>query len=176
MTRTEFLLLIFSLFLCGAMCAGCTDSDTNVVLTPTPTPSPVATTAPPAPVLIVDSLLSDVDVTFSATAGGKGTEGVLISYTIDASRIGGVMTSEGFDILITGFAYNVDAVAPGWHPQSYADVVRDNAPYPYKSNRIRLYPSNVYTDRIEPAVAPLEGRTLDTTKAWNYGLILQVVG
>jgi hypothetical protein len=167
--RSALLLLLLLLACCFA--AGCTiePEDGGPAFAPTTTTPAPATAV--APILIKDPKLQYVGVEFEATTGAKNPDSIIIKYTLDGTRAVGPMSSGGFDIRLTGFVYNLDAVPEGFNPQSYEDVIRANVPY--KTTRLMLY-STQYPGFVEPEMTP--ERTFDLGRPWNYGLVLVVVG
>lgn len=161
---------IILLFVCG-----CTSPE---VFEPPPATNepqaPVPTYAVTEQIILLDPLMEGISVTFDPVEGGKSSDNLLITCTIDASKKSGQMTELGFDIRLTAFVYNYASVHPGFEPESYQDIIDANIPY--KSTQIRLYPGNVYNTRIEPEQAPKEGRVFDLTEPYNYGLVFTVVG
>jgi hypothetical protein len=170
--RTPALMLV-PLLLLGCLFAGCTietDGGGPAFAPTTATPAPQA---PPGPILLKDPKLTYVDVEFEAITGAKNPDSIIIKYTLDGTRAVGPMSPGGFDIQLTGFAYNLDAVPEGFVPQSYQDVTSQTMNIPYKTTRLMLY-STQYPGFVEPAITP--DRTLDRNRPWNYGLVLVVVG
>ncbi|NYT06222.1 MAG: hypothetical protein GKC04_07650 [Methanomicrobiales archaeon] len=156
--------------------AGCT-SESPTTITPVPTAVPATPTPAalaPEPIVIIDPALSGLQIVdLTAAVGGKSGPGIVLKYTLDARNLGGTaMSSKGYDILIYAFAYNLDDVSAGFSPTTQQDI-RD-ANIPYASRIITIFPSNVINDQIEPQIAPLENRLLDTARPYNYGLILEV--
>jgi hypothetical protein len=167
--RSALLLLLLLLACCFA--AGCTiepEGGGPAFAPTTTTPAPATAVAP---ILIKDPKLQYVGVEFEATTGAKNPDSIIIKYTLDGTRAVGPMSSGGFDIRLTGFVYNLDAVPEGFNPQSYEDVIRANVPY--KTTRLMLY-STQYPGFVEPEMTP--ERTFDLGRPWNYGLVLVVVG
>jgi hypothetical protein len=161
---------ILLLFVCG-----CTSPDDFEPPLAIPEPqAPAPTYAVTEEILLLDPLMEGISVTFDAVEGGKSSDNLLITYTIDASKNSGQMTELGFDIRLTAFAYNYASVDPGFAPESYQDII--DASIPYKSTRLRLYPGNIYRAMIEPEQAPNEERVCDLAEPYNYGLAFTVVG
>ena len=153
------------------LAAGCTapapDGTPSTPLAPSPTaePTPLVTDK----ILILDPELEGLEVAFEATEGGKSSDNILISYTIDNSK--GVVGAPGerLNLMLTAFAFNYDRVPADFNPQSYLDVIA--AGIPYKSTRVGLY-RTVYRDRIEPGAIPGTD-PLDISRPYNYGIVVR---
>jgi hypothetical protein len=170
MTPPRSALFLLLLLLACCLAAGCTiePEDKGPAFAPETTTSVPAAAAP---ILIKDPKLQYVDVEFEATTGAKNPDSIIIKYTLDGTRAVGPMAPGGFDIRLTGFVYNIDAVPENFNPQSYDDVIGANIPY--KTARLMLY-STQYPGFVEPEMTP--DRTFDLGRPWNYGLVLVVVG
>jgi hypothetical protein len=122
------------------------------------------------PVVITDPGLEGIEVEVSAREIPR-TGNLLIDYTLFIEGI--PMKSEGYGIMLTAFAYNPGSVPEGFSPASYDDVIGANIPY--QSVHLRLYPSTRYHDDVEPRQAPAEGRTLDISQPYTYGVVIRLV-
>lgn len=117
---------------------------------------------------IDDSLPSDIKVDVSAIPVDGDT--ILIKYTLDLSSMGTAMKHEGWDVILTAYAYNPEEVDSGFSVNSYDDIISGGIPYETRS--IRLYPSNVYPDKIEVSVNP-QGMAIDTKDYYIYGIVMR---
>jgi hypothetical protein len=168
-TCTIALLVLAAGLLCAA---GCTTPFTEQI---EPTPAETAASTAEATPLVTDKILilypelAGLDVAFEATEGGKSSDNILISYTIDNSKGMVGAPGERLNLIVTAFAYNFDRVPADFNPQSYEDIIK--ASIPYKSTRVGLYRTK-YPGSIEPgAVSGTD--PLDITRPYNYGLVVR---
>ena len=168
------LIAVLCLIVGTVLVCGCSSEPTDTTTPPTTIPATTQGTQTGAittPFLIVDPGLEPIAITHSAKPVTT-TETVLVYYTL--SKEGTVMASEGWELKLTAFAYNYADVETGFNPQSYEDVIAANIPY--ATRRIHLYPGSNYNDQIEVQQAPLQGREMNSTLPYNYGLIFQDMG
>ena len=85
--------------------------------------------------------------------------------------MGTAMKHEGWDVIVTSYAYNPEKMESGYSVNSYNDIISGGIPY--QSRRIHVYPSNIYPDKIEISSNPDTGMTLDTEDYYIYGIVLR---
>jgi len=96
---------------------------------------------------------------------------VLVKYDLDLSSMGSAMGQNGWQALVTAYAYNPGKVESGFSVNSYDDII--SAGIPYKTSNIQIFPSNIYPGKIEISTNPDTGMTIDTGDYYVYGIVLR---
>lgn len=155
--------------------AGCTDSTGQETVTPTATEiqTTVQTETPltgsSGEYSIDDDLPSAIGVEVSDSVIDSHT--ILVKYNLDLSSMGSAMGANGWQILVTAYAYNPGKVESGFSVTSYDDII--SAGIPYKTSNIQVFPSNVYPGKNEISTNPNSGMAIDTGDYYVYGVVLR---
>lgn len=118
---------------------------------------------------IQDSLPAEIGIEVSASPVSNSA--VLIKYNLDLSSMGTAMGHEGWEVLATVYAYNPEKVGTGFSVNSYNDIISGGIPY--KTNNIRIYPSNKYPGKAEVSINADSKMTIDTGEYYIYGVVLR---
>lgn len=159
------------------LAAGCTESDADAdtptatgtqtqMPTPSPTPVPAGDNGDYS---LDDSLPIDMEVIVGAVPVSKTA--LLVNYNLDLSVMGSAMKQDGWNIIVTSYAYNPGDMEPGFYVAGYDDIISSGIPY--KSRNIHVYPGNIYPDKIEVSDNPDTGVVIDTDASYNYGVVLR---
>jgi len=173
MNKAPLLLILCAGILLGCIAiAGCSGSEPAAPATavPTPPPSPasepVVTYAVTTPIKVVGEGIYGIATTLEAK---ETANDVHVSVIFNATNTLGA-SGPGTPIYMTFFAYNYDAVPESFNPRTSEDVKA--AGIPYKTRRDTIYSMNVKTWGADLPSDSSQG-SLDLTKPYNYGVILQ---
>ncbi|MBP2132948.1 uncharacterized protein YcfL [Methanomicrobium sp. W14] len=171
----KIVLLIAAAIVACVFISGCSSTDS---ILNKPENTTVTQVTPTASVLVHDEpfvvrgdgIPDDIMVNISAVPATEDSA-VLVYYVLNSSETGvySNSNSSGWNIVVTAFAYNPYSAPENFDPKNVHDIIDSGVPY--KSRNIRLFPDNVYNDRIEVSKSP-DGNSINPDEPYNYGIIL----
>ncbi len=164
-------LLLLTLCMLLPFFSGCTSETEAPPEIPAPTPTPVPVAPVESPVIVLPPELAGTPVTLSASPLTQDNA-LYLSFEMNARGRLAQIPTEGYPLMLTFFAYNIDQFEPGYAPATAAEV--RNSGMPYKTRSLHLYSQNflTHTEQVPERGSP--AGLFYPGKPFAYGVIIDI--